>query len=40
LIIGLFVNKHRLTPQQPFLLAESGQLRLAKDFVMRVRVEK
>lgn len=37
---GVFVNEHRLTPHQPFLLAESGQLRLGKDFVMRVRIQK
>ncbi len=36
---GVFVDGKRLTPHQPFLLAENGQLRLAKDFVVRVRVE-
>ena len=37
---GVFVNEKRLTPYQPLLLAESGLLRLAKDFVVRVRVER
>ena len=37
---GVFVDGKRLTPHQPFLLAESGELRLAKDFVMRVRIQK
>lgn len=36
---GVFVNGKRLTPHQPLLLTESGLLRLAKDFVVRVRVE-
>lgn len=37
---GVFVNGNRLTPHQPFLLAESGQLRLAKDCVVGVRIER
>ena len=37
---GVFVNENRLTPHQPFLLAESGRLRLAKDFVVVARVER
>ncbi len=37
---GTFVNETRLTPHQPFLLAESGRLRLAKDFVVTVRIMK
>ncbi len=37
---GVFVNGNRLTPHQPFLLAESGQLRLAKDCVATVRIVK
>jgi pSer/pThr/pTyr-binding forkhead associated (FHA) protein len=37
---GVFVNEKRLTPHQPLLLTESGLLRLAKDFVVRVRVER
>lgn len=36
---GVFVNEKRLTPHQPLLLTENGQVRLAKDFVVRVRVE-
>jgi len=36
---GVFVNEKRLTPHQPLLLTESGLLRLAKDFVVRLRVE-
>ena len=36
---GVFVNGKRLKPHQPLLLTESGQVRLAKDFVVRVRVE-
>lgn len=36
---GVFVNEKRLKPHQPLLLTESGQVRLAKDFVVRVRVE-
>lgn len=37
---GVFVNGNRLTPRQPFLLTESGQVRLARDFVVGVRVER
>jgi hypothetical protein len=37
---GVFVNENRLTPRQPFLLAEGGQVRLARDFVVVVRVER
>ncbi len=37
---GVFVNEKRLTPHQPLLVTESGLLRLAKDFVVRVRVER
>ncbi|MFZ4789497.1 MAG: FHA domain-containing protein [Candidatus Competibacteraceae bacterium] len=37
---GVFVNEKRLMPHQPLLLTESGLLRLAKDFVVRVRVER
>ncbi|MFO1421028.1 MAG: FHA domain-containing protein [Candidatus Competibacteraceae bacterium] len=37
---GVFVDENRLTPRQPFLLAESGRLRLARDFVVVVRVER
>jgi pSer/pThr/pTyr-binding forkhead associated (FHA) protein len=36
---GVFVNKKQLIPHQPLLLMESGLLRLAKDFVVQVRVE-
>jgi len=35
---GVFVNERRLTPHLPFLLAESGRLRLARDFVVTVRI--
>ena len=35
---GVFVNENRLTPHQPFLLTESGRLRLAKDFVAIVSI--
>ncbi len=35
---GVFVNGKPLTPHQLLLLTESGQVRLAKDFVVRVRV--
>jgi len=35
---GVFVNGKPLTPHQPLLLTESGQVRLAKDFVVQVRV--
>ena len=37
---GVFVNENRLTPHQPFLLAESGRLRLARDFMVVARVER
>ncbi|QQS54189.1 MAG: FHA domain-containing protein [Candidatus Competibacteraceae bacterium] len=37
---GTFVNETRLIPYQPFLLAESGRLRLAKDFVATVIIMK
>ena len=37
---GVFVNGNRLTPYQPFLLAKNGQLRLAKDCVVGVRIER
>lgn len=37
---GVFINGQRLTPHQPQLLAESGEVRLAKDFVVRVKVER
>ena len=37
---GVFVNEKRLTPHQPLLVTESGLLRLAKDFAVRVRVER
>ncbi|MCB1765320.1 MAG: zinc-ribbon domain-containing protein [Candidatus Competibacteraceae bacterium] len=35
---GVLVNERRLTPHQPFLLVESGTLRLAKDFVATVQM--
>ena len=37
---GVFVNGKQLTPHQPLLLTETGLLRLAKDFMVRVRVER
>lgn len=37
---GVFVDGQRLTPHQPQLLAENGEVRLAKDFVVRVKVDR
>lgn len=37
---GVLVNERRLTPHQPFLLAESGSLRLAKDFAVTAKVKR
>jgi hypothetical protein len=37
---GVLVNERRLTPHQPFLLVESGSLRLAKDFAVTAKVKR
>ncbi|MFZ1827944.1 MAG: FHA domain-containing protein [Candidatus Competibacteraceae bacterium] len=37
---GVFINENRLTPHQPFLLVESGSLRLAKDFAVTAKVKR